>query len=1364
MMASSVEIPLKDTTDEVIELCFDQLPDGDEVIGILRQEQAALHIWFTLALEYYKQGKHDDFVKILEASRADASKEYRDYEKDQMKTLDILAAYYVQLANKEKNKDKKRELFTKATLLYTTADKIIMYDQNHLLGRAYFCLLEGDKMDQADAQFNFVLGQSSNNIPSLLGKACIAFNKKDYRGALAFYKKALRTNPGCPAAVRLGMGHCFLKLGKPEKARLAFQRALHLDTQCVGALVGMAILELNNKTTESIRGGVQMLSKAYTIDSANPMVLNHLANHFFFKKDYQKVQHLALHAFHNTENEAMRAESCYQLARAFHVQGDYDQAFQYYYQATQFASPNFVLPHFGLGQMYIFREDTENAALCFEKVLKAQPGNYETMKILGSLYASSSSQSKRDIAKAHLKKVTEQFPDDVEAWIELAQILEQSNIQGALQAYGTATRILNEKVQADVPPEILNNVGALHFRLGNLIDAKKYYEASLERSRNECQHDEQYYNCIAITTNYNLARLHEALFQYDKAEEIYKNILREHPNYIDCYLRLGCMARDRGQIYEASDWYKEALQVNQDHPDAWSLIGNLHLAKQEWGPGQKKFERILKNTETANDAYSLIALGNVWLQTLHQPTKDKEKEKRHQDRALAMYKQVLRNDPRNIWAANGIGAVLAQKGYISEARDVFAQVREATAEFCDVWLNIAHIYVEQKSYVSAVQMYENCLKKFYKYNNVEVLMYLARAYFKCGKLRECKLTLLKARRVAPQDTVLLYNIALVLQRLATHILRDEKSNLKTVLQAVHELELARRYFSHLSHHGDRMKYDLAQAAAEARQCQDLLSQAQYHVARARHLDEEERELRRKQEAEREALRQKQLEEKRRQDEEKRRQDEELLQKRAEYKEKTKSLLVFTDMPDEKAHRKGKGRRRDDDYVSDSGSDNENAEPKKKRRKDEEGEGKNEKRRKKRRSRKRDSGSGSEGEENEKPRKERKPRKTKEPRKGRKNKHLLAPKDDDAGAGGKRRKIVSKATISSSEDSDSESNRKRPSSDKSGSEGEGTSPARRKRIESDSDAENPGSGSDSDQGSDGDRKERRSGSSNSGNSDSENEGKKKRKKVTKKQRRIASDSEEDGDKANSDAGSRGSDNSDREGSASPRSRGRRSRSASGSGSDKDVRSGKSDSENEDRGAKKQSDSEEEGSGDEKRSNQSGDEHKSDQSDNEQEGSPQHPASGSDGEGENEARHSGSDEEANEKEKRDSEAEEEEDEEGNQSEGDVKRSEDEEDEEERSPKQRSRSVSRSESGSDHETQENNSDEEERQEGGGSDSDGEQQQQSDHSDNEGDNENAHSPSPSGSGSEHQEAGSDSDNNDEHGSDEEQTKNDGDDDEDDD
>ncbi|XP_074121882.1 RNA polymerase-associated protein CTR9 homolog [Sminthopsis crassicaudata] len=1024
MLRGSIEIPLWNT-DEVIEIDFHQLPEGDEVISILKQEHAQLHIWIALAQEYYKQGKTEDFVKLLEAARIDGNLNYEDHKKDQMTCLDTLAAYYVQQARKEKNKDNRKELITQATLLYTMADKIIMYDQNHLLGRASFCLLEGDKMDQADAQFHFVLNLSPNNIPALLGKACISFNKKDYRGALVYYKKALWTNPRCPAEVRMGMGHCFVKLNKLEKARLAFSRALELNSKCVGALVGLAVLELNSKEAASIKNGVQLLSRAYAINPSNSMVLNHLANHFFFKKDYNKAQHLALHAFHNTEVEAMRAESCYQLARSFHLQEDYDQAFQYYYQATQYASSSFVLPFFGLGQMYIYRGDKKNASQCFEKVLKAYPNNYETMKILGSLYAASEEQDKRDIAKDYLKKVTEQHPDDVEAWIELAQILEQTDLQGALSAYGTTIHILQEKVQADVPPEILNNVGALHLRLGNLGEAKKSFLASLDRAKAEAEHEEYYCNAISVTTSYNLARLYEAMCEFHEAEKLYKDILREHPNYVDCYLRLGAMARDKGNFYEASDWFKEALQINQDHPEAWSLIGNLHLAKQEWGPGQKKFERILKQPSTQNDTYSLLALANVWLQTLHQPTGDQEKKKRHQDRALAIYKQVLRSDPKNLYAVSGIGAVLAHKGYFNEARDVFAQVREATAEISDVWLNLAHIYVEQKQYVSAVQMYGNCLRKFYKHQNTEVMLYLARALFKCGKLQECKQTLLKARHVAPSDTVLMFNVALVLQRLATSVLKDEKSNLKEALNAVKELELAHRYFSYLSKAGDKMQLDLALAATEARRCSDLLSQAQYHVARAQKQDEKERMLRAKQERENELLRQKLLKEREEKCLREKEEQKKLLEQRIQYVEKTKNILTFTgEARGTKEKKRGCGggsggrpsekRGEFDEFINDDTDEDMPVSKKKKRkgsgsqqeRKEEEGERKKKKRR---RAPKGDDGSdGEETENGPKPKECRPPRAEKK----------KAPKPERLPPSMKG-KIKSKAIISSSDDSTDE---------------------------------------------------------------------------------------------------------------------------------------------------------------------------------------------------------------------------------------------------------------------------------------------------------------------------------------------------------
>ena len=134
------------------------------------------------------------------------------------------------------------------------------------------------------------------------------------------------------------------------------------------------------------------------------------------------------------------------------------------------------------------------------------------------------------------------------------------------------------------------------------------------------------------------------------------------------------------------------------------------MAKQEWGPGQKKFERILKQPSTSNDTYALVALGNVWLQTLHTPTRDKAKEKRHQERAIAMFKQVLRIDPRNIYAANGIGCVLAHKGHYRESRDVFSQVS-----------NFYHLFNWNDSYDIIMNIYQDK-----KINKMKIWFFMSR--------------------------------------------------------------------------------------------------------------------------------------------------------------------------------------------------------------------------------------------------------------------------------------------------------------------------------------------------------------------------------------------------------------------------------------------------------------------------------------------------------------------------------------------------------------------------------------------------------------------------------------------------------------
>lgn len=51
-MPDKIEIPLRDSQDEVIELDCENLPEGNEVLSILRQEQPFLNLWISLAVSF----------------------------------------------------------------------------------------------------------------------------------------------------------------------------------------------------------------------------------------------------------------------------------------------------------------------------------------------------------------------------------------------------------------------------------------------------------------------------------------------------------------------------------------------------------------------------------------------------------------------------------------------------------------------------------------------------------------------------------------------------------------------------------------------------------------------------------------------------------------------------------------------------------------------------------------------------------------------------------------------------------------------------------------------------------------------------------------------------------------------------------------------------------------------------------------------------------------------------------------------------------------------------------------------------------------------------------------------------------------
>lgn len=347
-----------------------------------------------------------------------------------------------------------------------------------------------------------------------------------------------------------------------------------------------------------------------------------------------------------------------------------------------------------------------------------------------------------------------------------------------------------------------------------------------------------------VSITFNLALLHEKQGHHEAAAELYKAILAEHPNYVNCYLRLSCIARDSGNINEASRWFKQAIDIDKDNPDVLAYIGNLRMRSGEWGPAQKNFEKILSMPDLRTDSYAMLSLGNIYFSNLE----DKGKYEKHLQHAANFYQQILLVDISNSYAANGLGMVLAEKGMLDQAKDVFARVREASSEILgDVWVNLAHVYLALNKHNEAIRLYQNCLKKFHGGRDASLHMYLAHAYFEAGRYKECMRTLLKALHVQPSNLRLWYNLALTRETFAVTILQKEQKGeqrtLAEVQNAIDDLQGATKLFSWLGEcepesGKKQLPYSAEKAKKHASFCDGNINNAKQHLAHERQKEQE----------------------------------------------------------------------------------------------------------------------------------------------------------------------------------------------------------------------------------------------------------------------------------------------------------------------------------------------------------------------------------------------------------------------------------------------------------------------------------------------------------------------------------------------
>lgn len=827
-----VYIPVQNSEEEV-RVALDQLPrDASDILDILKAEQAPLDLWLIIAREYFKQGKLDQFRQILEeGSSHEIDEYYADVRYERIAILNALGAYYSYLGKVETKQREKEEYFIQATKHYNKASRIDMHEPSTWVGKGQLLLAKGE-VEQASAAFRIVLEGDRDNVSALLGQACVEYSRGHYGESLTLFKRALQVYPDCPGAVRLGIGHCHYKLGHVGKACLAFQRVLQLDPENVEALVSLAILDLQTNEAAAIRKGMEKMQRAFEIYPYCAMALNYLANHFFFTGQHFLVEQLTETALAVTNHGPTKSHSYYNLARSYHSKGDYETASRYYWASVKEVNKpsEFVFPYYGLGQVQLKLGEIKNALSNFEKVLEVYPDNCETLKVLGHIYVQLGQTEK---AQEFLRKAAKIDPRDAQAFLDLGELLISTDTGAALDAFKTARSLL-KKGGEEVPIEVLNNIAVIHFEREELelalqnfkealgdgiwltflegkantyeVDATssllQYKDMQIFRRLEEEGHSVEL-SWNKVTTLFNLARLLEQLHNTETASTLYRLILFKYPDYVDAYLRLAAIAKARNNLPLSIELVNEALTVNDKCPNALSMLGDLELKNDDWVKAKETFRAASEATD-GKDSYATLSLGNWnYFAAIRNEKRNPKLEATHLEKAKELYTRVLVQHTANLYAANGAGVVLAEKGHFDVSKDLFTQVQEAASgsifvQMPDVWINLAHVYFAQGNFALAVKMYQNCLQKFFYNTDSQILLYLARTHYEAEQWQDCKRTLLRAIHLTPSNYTLRFDAGVAMQKFSASTLQKTKRTVDEVRSTVDELENAVRLFSQLS--------------------------------------------------------------------------------------------------------------------------------------------------------------------------------------------------------------------------------------------------------------------------------------------------------------------------------------------------------------------------------------------------------------------------------------------------------------------------------------------------------------------------------------------------------------------------------------
>lgn len=275
---------------------------------------------------------------------------------------------------------------------------------------------------------------------------------------------------------------------------------------------------------EQIGAAMMDLNKSLQLDPNNVDTYLLLADVYYMLGDQSNISVTLNKAAEIAPNDA---RPLVKLAELNLLQQNFNLSAAYIDKALKLSSYN-PRAYFVRGMYYMAADqDTVNALKSFQLAAEQDDSFYDPVEQICRIYA----VQQPPYALDYIRKAQQQFPEQATARYELALYLQShGEPEEAIKHYDTLLMLQPNNYM------VLYNVGYVNFvYLDNNEVALDYFNRALEAKPDY------------LDAYYNKGRVLEQMGQYAQAEEIYKQILKAHPNY---QLAVDAVNRIQNQVIE----------------------------------------------------------------------------------------------------------------------------------------------------------------------------------------------------------------------------------------------------------------------------------------------------------------------------------------------------------------------------------------------------------------------------------------------------------------------------------------------------------------------------------------------------------------------------------------------------------------------------------------------------------------------------------------------------------------------------------------------------------------------------------------------------------------------------------------------